>query len=303
MKSVFVTVGIPGSGKSTFVKERLAANPKAVRMNNDDLCTMLFGQPFVAHTDSTSKLLSAMRKSQLRVLLQSDGVEEVYIDNTNLHSNIMSAYKKIAIQYGASFHILDQFLNVDVDECIRRDALRDNPVGEDVIRKMARQADKIKRKQKDFFPYDMVPYDNPTHGVQRCIIVDLDGTLAIHNGRGPYELHRVSEDIPNYSIVEVIDMCLRDDIDVIFLSGRDDSCYDDTRAWIIKACGIDDFEPELHMRKTEDQRMDFIVKYEIFNKIINGRKVLAWYDDRDQVVFMVRNCLRLPCFQVNYGDF
>jgi hypothetical protein len=98
-------------------------------------------------------------------------------------------------------------------------------------------------------------------------------------------------------------MCLRDDIDVIFLSGRDDSCYDDTRAWIIKALGIDGFEPELHMRKTEDQRMDFIVKYEIFNRIINGRKVLFALDDRDQVVYMWRHVLKIPVWQVNEGDF
>jgi predicted kinase len=301
VKSVFVTVGIPGSGKSTFVKERLAKNPKAVRMNNDDLCTMLFGQPFVAHTDSTSKLLSAMRKSQLRVLLQSDGVEEIYIDNTNLHGNIMSVYKKVAIQYGASFHILDQFLNVDVEECIRRDALRDNPVGEEVIRNMARHAAKIKRREKDFYPYDMVPYDNPVDGYP-CIIVDLDGTFAVHNGRSPYDLSRVHEDSVNMSVLSVISAMLNEGVDVIFLSGRDDSCYDATMRWIMDAMG-GDYQPELHMRKTEDNRMDFIVKYEIFNRIINGRKVLFVLDDRDQVVHMWRHVLKIPVWQVNEGDF
>lgn len=59
----------------------------------------------------------------------------------------------------------------------------------------------------------------------------------------------------------------------------------------------------LLMRKTADNRKDFIVKKEIFDAEIRHKYQTEFVlDDRNQVVDMWRNELKLPCFQVYYGD-
>lgn len=37
-----------------------------------------------------------------------------------------------------------------------------------------------------------------------AIICDIDGMLSLMNGRGPFEYHRVNEDLPNNPVVDLI---------------------------------------------------------------------------------------------------
>ena len=77
------------------------------------------------------------------------------------------------------------------------------------------------RLKKPFYPYNDEKED--------CIIADLDGTCALHDGRSPYDLTRVSKDIPNYPLVRFLQelICSKH---IIFLSGREgtDQCRQDT---------------------------------------------------------------------------
>jgi hypothetical protein len=60
----------------------------------------------------------------------------------------------------------------------------------------------------------------------------------------------------------------------------------------------------LELRKTDDGRMDAIVKKELFDMHIANKYFVEFVlDDRNQVVDLWRNELGLTCFQVNYGDF
>lgn len=137
-----------------------------------------------------------------------------------------------------------------------------------------------------------------------AIIVDLDGTLAIHNGRRPYEYHKCDTDLPNAPVVALVRAmdCRVDEI--IFLSGREDSCYDLTRAWICKHVSPLHVDSPLFMRATGDYRKDALVKREIYEEQIAPEyDVLFVLDDRDQVVNMWREKLGLTCLQVAPGNF
>lgn len=58
------------------------------------------------------------------------------------------------------------------------------------------------------------------------------------------------------------------------------------------------------MRKTQDNRKDSIIKTEIYQEFIKEHYFVEFVlDDRNQVVDTWRKDLKLPCFQVNYGDF
>jgi hypothetical protein len=58
------------------------------------------------------------------------------------------------------------------------------------------------------------------------------------------------------------------------------------------------------MRKTGDRRADNIVKRELFEaRVRNKYNIDFVLDDRNQVVDMWRNELKLTCLQVAEGDF
>jgi hypothetical protein len=138
-----------------------------------------------------------------------------------------------------------------------------------------------------------------------AIICDLDGTLAIHNGRKPYEYDKCDTDLPNEPVLEIL-LCMRlapgsKVEEVVFVSGREDSCREKTAAWITWHVGIAD--PLLFMRKSGDYRKDDVVKEEIYRAHIEPfYDVLFVLDDRTRVVQAWRR-LGLTCLQVADGDF
>lgn len=120
-----------------------------------------------------------------------------------------------------------------------------------------------------------------------AIIVDLDGTLALHNGRRPYEYDKCLEDLPNAPVVALVRAmdCRVDQI--IFVSGREDSCRDLTRQWILKHVSPLHQDSPLLMRLTGDYRKDAVVKREIYERLIEPEyDVLFVLDDRPSVIRM-----------------
>jgi predicted kinase len=301
VKTVIAPRGIPASGKSTWVKEQLALAPgSSVRINNDDLCTMLFGQPFVGHTPETGALLAQARETMLRLLLSQDHINTVYIDNTNLQVRSLKALEKITHELGHEFFVEDRFLEVDTQTCVLRDEKRERPVGKEVIRKMARSVSGLKPWTYIAVP-DIQPYDN-TQDLPVCIIVDIDGTLAnTHPDRDIYDDSKVHMDLPNAPVVDLVNKFYDDSkTRVIVMSGRGDQCREQTEAWLIRHIGFN----ELHMRAAGDFRPDWIVKHELFQEHIAGKyRVFFVMDDRDQVVNLWRRRLQLPTFQVADGNF
>jgi hypothetical protein len=131
-------------------------------------------------------------------------------------------------------------------------------------------------------------------------IVDIDGTAADHSesGRGHYEYERVNEDEPIPDVIRVIE-ALSTGYEIIFVSGREESCREQTETWIKAHMLIDAFD--LHMRKIGDRRPDTIVKRELFDRYIRNDKmmrIVGVFDDRNRVVKMWREQLGLTVFHV-----
>jgi uncharacterized HAD superfamily protein len=134
----------------------------------------------------------------------------------------------------------------------------------------------------------------------KAIIVDIDGTLAKMNGRGPFEWNRVGEDIVNEPVKKIVNLYGKTGI-VILFSGRDAVCRLLTENWLetnnIKYDG-------LFMRPKDNNEKDSIIKRRLYDEIIAGKFEIEFViDDRDQVVEMWRKDLGLTCFQVDYGNF
>ena len=140
--------------------------------------------------------------------------------------------------------------------------------------------------------------------LQKAIICDLDGTLALLGGRSPHDASKAEEDLINLpiaNILEVYDNQKLYDISLILLSGREERFRKATERWL-KKYKITNYKA-LYLRKNKDFRKDYVIKREIYDKQIKDKfDVLFVLEDRDQVVKMWRE-IGLTCLQVAYGDF
>lgn len=299
MLTVYMTKGLPASGKTEWARKKLEelGSGKATRVNKDDLRAMMH----TGWSEWNEKEILATRDGIIHYALNAG--RHVIVDDTNLAPKHLVAVESIAKQHAARVEVVD-FTHVPVEECIRRDQNRPNYVGEKVIRKMWKR-------------YISPPLQSPLpipHDPAKCdaIIIDVDGTVALMNGRSPYDYTKVSTDVRNEPIVRILriidayrlaSFSGSRPICFLFVSGRDGSCYDETDQWLCKELfGM--FRPfELFMRKPGDTRDDTIIKREIYEKHIKPNyNVLFVMDDRDKVVRMWRD-QGLTCLQVADGDF
>ena len=137
--------------------------------------------------------------------------------------------------------------------------------------------------------------------MQRAIICNLDGTLALLGRRSPYDYAKVDRDRRNEPVALVVRAMSSRGFAILLFTGREASCEAKTRAWLAAhdiPCSA------LAMRAVGDRRKDALVKRELYQTVVEGMYRVAFVlDDRDQVVDMWRKELRLPCFQVAYGNF
>lgn len=143
------------------------------------------------------------------------------------------------------------------------------------------------------------PY-KPIPGTPNAIVVDIDGTLALHNNRGPFDFDQVETDDLCEGVAQFVNLMYAGFSEVVLLSGRQSEFRPHTERWLEKHCiGF----TELHMRAVGDRRSDCLVKAELFDKHVRDRfTVTHVLDDRNRVVYLWRK-LGLPCWQVADGDF
>lgn len=284
--------GLPASGKTTLAKklvqEQLASGVKAINIDRDQFrIASGFG---VAPTGDFEAMVTAQQQAIIKHALTKDWI--VVESSTNLRSNLLKALITQAEKLGAPVQVIT--LNTTIEECIVRDKSRaingGHMVGEKVIRDMA----------KKFMPQGKLL---PVHiqeaakvesyiadlSKPSAIIVDIDGTIAQIDKRSPYDYSLVSTDLPKLWVIKLVRTAYYTaGCGLIFMSGRDSACRQDTLDWIGKHIGIKDFL--LYMRPHTDTRNDAIIKLELFNNHVrNNFNVLYCIDDRQRVIEAYRS--------------
>jgi predicted kinase len=290
--------GLPASGKTTRAKELVDKGWK--RVNKDDLRAMLDGGKW---SKASEKVILDIRDSIILNCLRSG--HDVVVDDTNLHPKHIPHIEDLVQEYvqeSGNFVVTDEeFIDTPLKECIKRDLQRPNPVGEKVIKGMFNS-----------FLKEEPPTIEYNENLPNCIIVDIDGTLAHMNGRSPYDYSKVLTDSVDPLVREMVAK-FRDDsyfdspqTYVIIVSGRPDTCMDDTKIWLsTHQIKYDELHMRDHTRVDENGNhvKDTVIKKEIYDKWIKDRyNVRFVLDDRNSVVEMWRS-LGLKVLQVAEGDF
>lgn len=295
MKKIVMCKGLPASGKSTWAKEFVKGKKDWVRVNNDELTAMLFGEPFA---EGRSTTVDHYRKLIIKDLMVKK--LNIVVDNTNLHPKHFEFLTKLIEEYNQSgmyaaepeLYALEvkDFTDVTLEECLKRNKKRENPVPDFVIKKMFN--DYVRKKDFKLVQDPKLP---------KAIIVDIDGTVADLNGRNPHIITNCKADLP---ITEIIDIVKRyaTDHKVIFVSGRDGKARQDTKEWLSTVAGFTPASFILYMK--EDRGPDTDFKKTIFDKYIRDKFYISFVlEDRDRMVQTYRNEIGLPCLQVADGAF
>lgn len=136
---------------------------------------------------------------------------------------------------------------------------------------------------------------------QPTALFDIDGTLALHHARNPYDWREAHADELHEPVALVLHSLHRAGLAIVYVSGRPEDARSITEDWLRVHVGV---AGQLHLRASSDNRRDAIIKREIYEAHIRPHHdVVVVFDDRDQVVRMWREELGLTCFQVAPGDF
>ena len=301
VQPVLLLKGLPGSGKSTFAKEILAAGIPCHRLiSRDDLRFMLLGKtlpieavdvdgdrPSGKWTPRKEQQVVQARDALLRRFLQEGCC--VIVDETLLNPKMETHLRGIISEFPGVIVDLKDFTDVDVDVCVERDIHRGSrAVGAGVIRRMAKQL------LRDPAPLHLA-------GKPDAIICDIDGTLALFpETENPFNRDFLEVDVVNAPVLRILQRFSTANVHIILTSGRGMEHHLATLQWLKK--NLVPFDVLL-MRNLGDRRKDSIIKRELYEVNVKGLyNVLFVLDDRDQVVDMWRR-LGLTCLQVEYGAF
>lgn len=295
-KRLIATRGLPASGKSTWAEaeraELEAQGITALISNKDEIRKALAASGWVWSQEAEKDVIK-VQNDQIKGAFASGASVVIVADcNFGRHTDRL---RGLALHCDADFEIKD-FTTVPLATCIERDTKRPESlrVGEKVITDM---------HAKYLAGVVLKPY-RPDIRKPKAIICDLDGTLALHNNRSPYDYNKLGTDLLNQPIAEIVRaFAWYKNYTVIYLSGREDSCRDLTEQWLEKQHVPTDPPHILLMRSAKDHRKDAIVKQELFDNYVRENYWVKFVlDDRDQVVKMWRE-LGLTCLQVAYGNF
>jgi predicted kinase len=295
---LFITRGVPASGKSTFAMKWVSEDKhNRARVNRDDIRFANFGS-YVLSPD-LEMVVSKIEEATITALLRAG--KSVIIDNMNLKAKYIKGYLMLARQFNVP--VMHKDFPIELKEALARNAVRDRKVDEDFLKKI--YANFVRKGSFPPFPeLEENPFGEPyapDETKPKAYIVDIDGTIAhLGGGRSPYDYDRVLEDTPNHRVVELVRTLKAAGYAILVTSGRDSICRSDTLLWLeAEDVPFDD----LFMRTQDDRRKDSIVKRELFDaNIRHNYNVRGVLDDRDSVVLLWRS-LGLFCAQVYYGDF
>jgi predicted kinase len=141
-RGLIIMRGLPAAGKTTFahnfVRARAAEERSAFRIGRDDirnlLCLGSAPRKKCIGTREQEDIVTELEEAMIRAMFAS-GAHWVVEDSTNLYQTSIERLVELA----ADLSVVPTVITLDtpVGECVALDALREDSVGEDVIRKMA----------------------------------------------------------------------------------------------------------------------------------------------------------------------
>jgi len=296
--------GIQGSGKSTFAKKWVEEDPEhRIRINNDDIRNMLG----VYWVTSREGLVSDIKKRTTQYAMYRN--YDIVVDNMNLNPKEVKFWEDLVWAHNETVENNSEFKDkydsyeiefkdffIPLEECIRRDAMRPNPIGEKTIRDTWRrykhfiQTSEVERYVNNLIKEDETkPY---------CIVVDMDSTLCFNTTKRPWfgegSTEAMINDTPNLGVIKVIE---NQSLPIIVCTGRNKAQREVTEKWLSK---YNIHPKEFYMREDGDYRKGVEIKEELIKQILDKYNIAAIFEDCEPIVQRFRD-MGLTVLQPNKG--
>ena len=304
-RKIIIARGIPGSGKSTWARAWVGESPETrIRINNDDIRNML-GDYWVPSRED----LVSFIKHKSAVAAMGHGYD-IVVDNMNLNPKEINFWETIVNSHNKDTERVDlgftkykyeiEFKDffIPVEECIKRDAMRPNPIGEKTIRE-------IWKKYRHFIQTTAVEkYVNNMRAFDlskpNCVVIDMDSTMCFNMSKRPWygkgSTEMMLDDVPNVNMVKLLQI-IHKYCPVIVCTGRDTSQKEVTKQWLAK---YDIFPTRIYMRQANDFRKGVEIKEELINQILEEYNIITIFEDSEPIVQKLRD-MGLTVLQPNKG--
>ena len=226
---------------------------------------------------------------------------DIVVDNMNLNPKEIKYWENVVGTNNGDpdgYHYEIEFKDffIPLEECIRRDAMRPNPIGEKVIRETWKrykhfiQTFEVERYVNNLRPWKI--------GLPTCVVIDMDSTVCFNTSKRPWfgdgSTEAMINDVPNNGVVELVKA---QEYPVVVCTGRNKDQYKVTIEWLANQ-GITPVD--CYMRENGDYRKGVEVKAELMNQILDKYNVLVVFEDCEPIVQKYRE-MGLTVLQPNKG--
>lgn len=279
----------PAAGKTSYARELAKVGTPYVIVNRDSIREGR-GEYWIPEQED---YISDMEEYAIRSAVKRNLIP--IIDATNLNPKTIEKWENLAKELNCEIEYKKFY--IPFKEALERDSKRERSVGKKVL---------IKFYTKYFYDEYVkeVGYDDrkirKRNGKSPCIVCDLDGCLAIHSGRLPYDWDKLKSDKFDPRLLDIIYKFHQSGVRLVFLTGRPQSTREETENWLNSKIRSD---YDLIMRPTSDNRSGDIVKKELWEKYVEPYyNTLCVFEDSNKCVEMWRDLGLLTC-QVANGDY
>lgn len=153
MKEIILTIGLPGSGKSTYVNNNFIK----IRSGHQILCLddirLAMGDIFNRKTED---IIIAMHNIMARAFMERE--LNIVVDSTNISKNVVGYWRELADEYG--YNMKGIFFDVPIEECMRR-KVGTNKLTVEVYERMYRQLEELKPEMEIYFnSFEVVKFND-----------------------------------------------------------------------------------------------------------------------------------------------
>lgn len=143
MGEIILTIGLPGSGKSTYVNDNFIKTGSGHQILCLDDMRLAMGDIFNRKTED---IIIAMHNIMARAFMER-GLS-IVVDSTNISKKVIGDWHELANEYG--YDMKGIFFDIPIGECMER-KVGTNKLTVEVYERMYRQLEELKPGMENYF--------------------------------------------------------------------------------------------------------------------------------------------------------